>query len=532
MTSPSAQVFPSARAFQPAQPGTVYIVGAGPGDVGLFTLKGAHYLGQADVVFHDDLLDRHLLDLCGPTCERVNAGHRGSGDRNRVQEDLNRQLVERARRGQRVVRLKGGDPYIFGRGGEEALALHEAKIPFEVVSGVSAAQGVTACAGIPLTHRNLAAMAVVVTGHEGSNKSHPQVNWGHLAQLPATLVIFMGGRRLPDIAAALLAGGKTADTPAAAIEWGSYPRQRTVSAPLGELCDAVAARELASPTLVVIGGVVGLREELNWFETRPLFGRRILVTRSLDQASSLQLPLESLGAEVSLLPCLEIGPPGDWSPVDAAIDALDRCQWVVFTSTNAVSYFFDRMGELSRDARALGSTRVASVGDATGEALRQRGIEADLIPRDHTQEGLVAAFGDVAVDGALVLIPASNIGRTLLDDALTERGASVSRLIIYENRAPDPAHLQIPARLEDGTLDMLVFASPSAVRHFIELLGRERSMALLSDRDLASIGSTTTRALTDLGLQATVQPAASTVPALVDAICAHYTGAPAASPTP
>ena len=275
---------------------------------------------------------------------------------------------------------------------------------------------------------------------------------------------------------------------------------------------------------MVIGGEVDPRDELSWFETRPLFGRRLLVTRSREQAASLQLPLEALGAEVSLLRTLEIGPPDDWAPVDAAIGRLHRFQWVVFTSTNAVTFFFDRLRVLGKDARAFSPARIASVGWATAEALRQRGVEPDLIPEEPTQEGLIGAFEARNVKGAEVLVPASAIGRTLLDDRLTERDAAVTRVVAYENRAPDPATVEIPASLTEDRLDMLVFASPSSVRHFIQVLGEERALDQLRRKDLASIGPTTSGALAELDLAVAVQPEESTVPALVEAIRAHYAG--------
>ncbi len=501
-------------------PGRVYFVGAGPGDPGLLTLRGAQYLGEADVVLYDELLDRRLLDLASPTAERIGVGHRG-GDGRRALEHVFELLITHARAGKRVVRLKGGDPYVFGRGGEEALAVRDAGIPFEVVSGVSAASGVLAYAGIPLTHRNLAAIAVLVTGHEDPTKDSPSVNWHDLAVLDATLVIFMGNRRLADIAEALIAGGRDADTPTAVIEWGTWPSQRTVVGSLQTITGEVKAGGLHSPALIVVGEVVSLREQLSWFEAKPLFGRRVLITRSREQSGSLQLLLESEGAAVTGLPVLDIQPPDDWSPVDETISNLTRFDWVVFTSPNSVDYFFLRMHHFGLDSRALGGVAVASVGQATAEALHSRGVTPDLVPEKQSQEGLSAAFEQIPVDGTAILVPASSIGRTLLDDALRERGAEVSRVVAYQNRPPAPSEIEWPAALEQGDIDLFVFASPSSVHNFYTVVG-DRARALLSEKAIASIGPTTSQALTEVGLQPTIEPAHSSVPALVAAICAHY----------
>ena len=505
----------------PANRGCVYIVGGGPGDPGLLTLKGAHLIAEADVILYDSLLDQRLLDLAGPDCERIHVGHRGGGGTQK-QDDVNRLLVEHASRGRRVVRLKGGDPYIFGRGGEEALALRAAGIPFEVVSGVSAAAGVPAYAGIPLTHRSVSATAVLVTGHEDPSREQPAVDWKQLAQLDSTLVIFMGSRNLGDITAVLTEHGRLPETPAAAIEWGTWPEQRTVVSTLSRLAADAGQAGLQSPTLVVVGDVVNLRERLNWFEGKPLFGRRILVTRSREQAGGLQLMLEAEGAEVSVLPLLEISAPDDCGDLDAAIDELATFDWIVFTSPNSVDYFFSRLSETGRDARALSPGAVAAVGLATTEHLRDRGISPDLIPDEQTQSGLVAAFAHRDVTACRFLVPASSIGRTDLDRALAERGALIRRVVAYDNRPPDPTAVRFPAALLEDRIDLFVFASPSSVRNFFGLYGPERARRQLGRKEIACIGPTTASAARDLGLDVTLQPTESSIAALVTAICDFY----------
>ena len=509
----------------PASPGHVYIIGAGPGDPGLLTLKGSQYIGDADIVLYDDLLDPRLLDLAPPECQLVHVGHRG-GSGGRRQEELNEQLIRHAREGKRVVRLKGGDPYVFGRGSEEAVALRQAGIPFEVVCGVSAASGVPAYAGIPLTHRNISSAAVLVTGHQDPGEPSPAVDWEQLARISATLVIFMGARRLPQIVDLLLRHGRDGDTPAAAIEWGTWPHQRTVAATLGRLVEEARDRELESPTLIVVGEVVSLRQQLNWFEDKPLFGRRILITRSREQAGPLRILLEGQGAEVSSLPLLCIGPPRDWSAVDRAVERLDAFDWVVFTSPNSVDFFFQRLEHADRDARALGGVSVAAVGLSTVARLRDRGIRPDLLPEQHSQEGLATAFEAVPVEGEEFLIPASSIGRTLLDEALERRSGVVTRVVAYENRPPEADEVELPRTLLQGQIDLFVFDSPSSVRNFTALLGRDRAMAQLTRGHIACIGPTTAGVVGELGLEVHVQPEESSIPALVQSICAHYQARP------
>ena len=502
-------------------PGHVYIVGGGPGDPGLLTIKGAEYLRQADIVFYDDLLDDRLLELVRAECDRVYVGHRG-GSSGRTQEDVNNLLITHAREGRCVVRLKGGDPYVFGRGAEEAIALKSAGIPFEVVSGVSAALGVPAYTGIPLTHRNVAAMAVLVTGHEDPNKPSPTVDWGKLALLDATLVIFMGNRNLPDITAALIAGGRAPETPAAAIEWGTWPHQHTVVSRLDSVAEEVRLREMKSPTLAVVGDVVSLREQLNWFEGKPLFGRRVLITRSREQAGPLQLMLEAEGAEVIALPLLDIRPPRDWAPLDDAIARLGEFDWTIFTSPNSVDFFFQRIDRAGADSRAFASCSVAAVGMSTAKRLASRGIEPDLVPDTQSQEGLVTAFEELPVSDKSFLVPASSIGRTLLDEKLEARGARISRVVAYVNEPPDPSSIELPGALVEGDIDLFVFASPSSVHNFCEVLGRQRAVDMLATGQIAAIGPTTTRAVEECGRKVDVQPEESSIRHLVDAICTFY----------
>ena len=505
----------------PRPAGRVYLVGAGPGDPGLLTLKGARCLQEAEVVLYDELVDRRQLDLVPPACERIYVGKRG-GHKSLSQDELDALLVAQGRQGRRVVRLKGGDPFVFGRGGQEALALAEAGVPFEVVPGVSAAMGVAAYAGIPLTHRGLAAAVVLVTGEEDPAKAHSSVDWEQLARFAGTLVIFMGNRKLAALCQALLKGGRAPQTPAAVIEWGTWPRQRSAISTLEHLAEEARRQQIAPPSLAIIGEVVSLREQLNWFEGRPLFGRRVLVTRSREQAGPLQALLEDQGAEVSLLPLLELAPPDDWRELDHCLDQLPQFAWVVFASPNSVEYFWERLRQRGQDTRAFGPAQVAAVGKATAERLRTRGLEPDLLPADQSQEGLVAAFAGLEVEGRQILLPTSAIGRTLLAEELTRRGAQVRQVATYQNRPPEPSQVELPPALVEDRIEVVIFASPSSVSHFLVVLGEERARQVLAQVAIACIGPTTAGAVAELGLSAQIQPADSSVPALVEAICAHY----------
>ena len=502
-------------------PGRVYFVGAGPGDPGLITVKGARYLQEADIVLYDALLDERLLALAPPSCEKIHVGKRG-GHKSYAQDAINDLLVLHARAQRRVVRLKGGDPFIFGRGGIEAMHLRKAGIPFEIVSGVTAAAGVAAYAGIPLTHRNLASSTLLVTGYEDPTKTSPGVDWSHLAPIDTTLVIYMGVGKMAEISAALLEHGRPPHTPTAVVEWGTWPHQRTLVSTLADVAADSRARGIGSPALFIVGRVVELRPYLDWFESKPLFGKRVLITRSHEQAGDLQLLLEAEGAQVDVLPLLQIQPPDDPRPLDAGIERLHQFSWIVFTSPNGVDFFFERLNHLGKDSRAFGNARIAAVGLATAEHLQARGLRPDLIPQNQSQDGLVEAFSSVPLTNATILLPTSPLGRDLLPTALVECGAQVERVIAYENRPPEPNSVALPPSLQNDQLDLAIFASPSSVHNFVALLGAQRARAILSAAAIACIGPTTARAVADLGLEVQIQPRQSSIPTLVQAICTHY----------
>jgi uroporphyrinogen III methyltransferase / synthase len=501
--------------------GCVYIVGAGPGDPSLLTVKGAHCLRQADVLLYDELLNHRLLDLADPTCEKIYVGKQG-GRRSHSQEEINALLLSKGSEGKKVVRLKGGDPCIYGRGAEEAMQLAAAGIRFEIVPGISAAAAVPAYAGIPLTHRGLAASAVLVTGHEDPNKPAPSIDWSQLAPLDSTLVIFMGVRKIGEIAQQLLAHGRPPATPVAAIERGTYPAQRTIVSDLVHIEEEMRVQKAESPALILIGEVVHLHQQLNWFESRPLFGKRLLVTRQREQAGPLVDLLEADGAEVSLLPLIDLQLPDDCSALDGAIDSLSSFSSILFTSPSAVDFFFSRLRQRSCDARAFAGCSIAAVGQATADQLRDRGIEPDLIPADQSQDGLIAAFAEIPVEGSQILFPASSLARSKLVEKLEQRGAQVTRITAYENRSPDPATLEIPPALAEEQLDAVLFASPSAVANFTAVLGEERTHRILSQVAIACIGKTTAHAVEEIGFTAAILPDESSIPALAQSIRAYF----------
>jgi uroporphyrinogen III methyltransferase/synthase len=507
--------------------GTVYLVGAGPGDPGLLTVRGAELLARADVVVYDALANPRLLARC-PRSEIVYVGKRAASH-SMTQEQINRLLVDYAQAGRAVVvRLKGGDPFVFGRGGEECEALAAAGVPFEVVPGITAAIAAPAYAGIPVTHRDLNSSFTLLTGHEKEESyRNPEargrelgagtdVDWPAIAKLPC-VAFYMGVKSLPRICAKLVEHGMEPSTPAATIQWGTTPRQRTVVGTLADLPQRVADAKVTPPALTIVGRVVSLRPTMNWFESRPLFGRTVVVTRARDQASDLSVQLESLGAAVIEAPAIELVP-GEPVPAETFTAPID---WLVFTSANGVRFAKARLFELGLDARAFGPAKVAAIGDVTAAAIRdQLGLRVDLCPASFVAEALadaLVATGEVA--GRRFLLLRADIARPLLRERLTAGGAaSVRDVPIYETRPITTAPVELTAALDAGTVDWVTFTSSSTVRNFMSLIG---DPARLGRAKLASIGPVTTATLAAAGLTATVQATRFDVAGLVEAIRAH-----------
>lgn len=498
--------------------GLVSLIGAGPGDPGLLTLAGAERLAAAEVVVYDRLANARLIDLAPASAERIYVGK--AADRHTLrQEEINALLVRKGLEGKRVVRLKGGDPYVFGRGGEEAAALVAAGVPFEVVPGVTSAVAAPAYAGIPVTHRGLASSVAFVTGHEDPGKEETAIDWPYLARGVDTIVFLMGTKTLPEIAERLIDGGRSAETPVAVIEWGTLPRQRTVVGVLRDIVERVAEAGLEPPALTVVGEVVRLRETLRWFDNRPLFGQRVLVTRSRQQASSLVRALEQAGAEAIELPAIAVTPRVDDALLTAALGRLQDAayQWVVFTSANGVEVFFRYLGEAGLDARALGPAKVAAIGPSTAEALLARGIRADLVPERFIAEALVEAFAEQEMAGARVLVPRAEGARPELVDGLEELGATVDELTLYVSAVPDARSEDGLHRLRAGEVDWVTFASSSTVRNLLDMLGGDAT--LLRPVRVACIGPVTAQTAAKLlGRQPDVVASQHTIPGLVAAM--------------
>ena len=477
---------------------TVYLVGAGPGDPGLLTVRGAEVLGRADVVVVDRLVAPAVLERLPPTAERIAVG-KAPGRAESTQDEINALLIEHGRAGREVVRLKGGDPFVFGRGGEEAAALAAAGIPFEVVPGVTSALAAPAYAGIPVTHRGVASHVTVVTGHEDPGKGRADVDWERLAGVGGTLVVLMGAGRVGVIAERLLAGGLPAGTPVAAVQHGTRPEQITHRTTLG----TIGGVPIAAPAAIVIGHAAGL--DLAWFERRPLFGRTVVVTRARQQASDLRARLETLGAQVVELPAIVV------EPLDVTVPELSGFAWLVLTSANGVAVLFDELGRQGGDARSLAGLRVAAIGPGTVAALADRGVRADLVPDRFVAEALVDAFPPPAGTDR-VLVARAEQARDVLVDGLSARGYDVEVLPLYRTR-PAPVDRDALTRVRDGHVDAITFTSSSTVANFCDAVGPFDAQPLV-----VSIGPVTSDAARRRGLRVDAEAAEHTIDGLVAAL--------------
>jgi uroporphyrinogen III methyltransferase / synthase len=500
----------------------VYLVGAGPGDPGLITVKGRECIAAADVVIYDYLASPALLKHARPDAELIYVGKKG-GDHTLPQDEINRLIVAKAAERGVVTRLKGGDPYVFGRGGEEAEVLVEAGIPFEIVPGVTSAVAAPAYAGIPLSHRRLTSTIAFVTGHEDPGKETSGIDWSALARGIGTLVFFMGVKNLPTIVSELVARGRAPETPVALVRWGTTPEQVTVSGTLSDIVARVRTAGLKPPAIIVVGEVVGLRERLRWFEDRPLFGRRIVVTRSRDQASELVRALSDLGADCLECPTIRVTSPADFGPLDRAIDRLQDYDWIVFTSVNGVAGFFERLFARGRDVRSLGHLNTAAIGPVTAARLKSFGLASDLVPETFQAEAVVEAFRRQELRGRQVLLPRAQEARPILPEQLTTLGASVHEVAVYRT-VPDGTDAgALMDRVAEKPVDLLTFTSSSTVRNFKALLNAE-DWTRLAGTPAACIGPITAETARELGFDVRVTAECYTIPGLCRAILAHYAG--------
>ena len=497
----------------------IYLVGSGPGDPGLFTVKGVESMRSADAVVYDRLAPEALLSHAPAGAEKIYVGKK-PGAPTMPQEEINATLIRLGKEGKTVVRLKGGDPYVFGRGGEEALALVEAGLPFEVVPGVTSGIAAPAYAGIPVTHRHVSTSVAFVTGHEDPAKGTEDVDWEGIANGAETLVLYMGIGRLREISRRLVLAGRPPETPVACVRWGTRPEQETVTGTLGTIADRVEEAGLKAPAITVIGDVVALREDgLDWYEKRPLFGRRIVVTRARAQAGELSRELECLGAEVLEFPTIEITPPEDFGPLDAAINNLDSFGWIVFTSANGVAAFLERLVHHGLDLRAVPrGAKLAAIGPATADALRATGLRVDVVPEEYRAEALLEALlngGSPA--GGRVLIPRAKVAREVLPQKLREVGMEVVVPPAYETVPSEEGKDELRGRLVAGDVDCVTFTASSTVESFVGAFGEETA-ELLSRTRVACIGPITAETARGHGIKVDAEAAQYTIPGLVSAV--------------
>jgi uroporphyrinogen III methyltransferase / synthase len=507
---------------QQGKTGMVYLVGAGPGDPKLITVKGLNCIGKADVLFYDRLVSPRLLQHAPGGAELIYVGK--LPDRHTMkQEEINKLLAEKAKQGSIVVRLKGGDPFVFGRGGEEAEVLAAENIPFEVIPGVTSAVAVPAYAGIPVTHRGIASSFTVVTGHEDPNKESSDIDWKALASNPGTNVFLMGMGNLSLISERLQAEGMALDTPVALVHRGTEAGQKTLVGTLVDIAEKAREADFKHPAIIVTGGVVNLRSKLEWFEKKPLFGKRILVTRAREQASGFAEKLEMLGAETVEFPVIKIAPPADYGPLDEALEKLEEYSWVIFTSENGVKSFFRRLNEKAKDIRSLKKARLCAIGPKTREALDVRGLLVDYVPSEYRAEAVVKMLQGRLKPGEKVLLPRADIARPHLPQALGEMGAEVNNVTAYRTVRGEGNATLLKDQLKAGAIDMVTFTSSSTVINLLEMLGDEAE-GLLGGLAIAAIGPITAATAADKGLKVNIEAEEYTIGGLIKAITTYYGG--------
>jgi uroporphyrinogen III methyltransferase/synthase len=508
----------------------VYLVGAGPGDPGLITVRGLECLRMADVVIHDHLVSSRLLSHARSGAELIDVGT--AAPQEMAQEAISLLIAEKARERKVVARVKWGDPFVFDRGGEEALYLHEQRIPFEVIPGIAAGLGVPAYAGVPVTYPGGGDTITLVRGYEDESREVPDVDWASLVQLEGTIVCYAGAQQLPRILDALRANGWPADGQAVVIYNGTMPTQESVAGTIAELLDNARQHPRREPAILVVGRVAGLREHLRWFDARPLFGTRVLITRPRDQAVELIERLTALGADPVLAPMIRIEPPEDPGPLLHAADSPREFDCIVFTSVNAVEAFMNALLDGSRDLRALAGPLLCAVGSGTAERLARYGLRADLVPHEFRGEALVAALlARGPMHGVRVLLPRSDIGREVIADQLRDAGAIVTEVVAYRTMIEEGGRKEDPdiyGMLLQGRIDVVTFTSGSAIRNFVKIYGADQTVDLLRHTVVATIGPVTSEVATQLGIPVSIQPTTYTIPALVDAIATHVAAAKSA----
>jgi uroporphyrinogen III methyltransferase/synthase len=507
--------------------GIVYLIGAGPGDPSLITLRGKQLIEEADVLVYDYLAHPKLLEFARPDVEKIYVGKMG-GAHTRTQEEINRIIIDLARSGKKVARLKGGDPYIFGRGGEEAQELVREGLKFEVVPGVTAGAAASAYAGIPLTHRDFTTDVAFVTGHEDPTKDASAIRWDKLATGVGTLVFYMGIKNLPSIVKNLIDNGRDPETPVAVIRWGARPEQRTVVGTLLTIADEVAKAGIKAPAITIVGGVVSLRDELRWYDTKPLFGRSVVVTRAREQASDFADILAEQGANVIQFPTIACVAPDDWTELDAAVDRIGDFDWIVFTSVNGVKFFLDRVRQRGKDIRVLAGLSICCIGPKTAAAVEALGVNVDVVPDEYRAEAVIEALRDRGgVDGKKILIPRAKVAREVLPTELAKMGADVTVATAYVTVRPDARKEEIRRLFTDKKIDAITFTSSSTVTNFVQMWeSPEVARELLNGVTVASIGPITSDTARSYGIVPAVEPTDYTTPALAEALKAWFADQP------
>ena len=498
--------------------GKVYIIGAGPGDAGLITIKAVDCLRLADVVVYDNLVNEELLKYAQEGALFIYAGKKG-GDHTLSQDAINELLVQEAHTGNIVARLKGGDPFIFGRGGEEAEYLVARGVPFEVIPGVTSAIAVPAYAGIPLTHRGLTSTVAFITGHEDPTKDKSDIDWQALTGI-GTLVFLMGVKNIGQITETLISRGKSPDTPAALIRQGTTTQQETIAGTLCTIVELAQARKFSPPAILVVGKVVELRETLSWFEQKPLFGKRIVITRPERQADNLARLLISEGAQPISFPTIKIVPPANWQELDCALDKLTTYDWMIFTSANGVQYFFERLREKQKDIRDLKGIKICCIGPATARQIEDKGIKVDLVPKQFIAESILESFASTNFKGSKILLPRASKARNVLPEGLRRLGASVDVVATYQTVNSDRKKEEFFALISDSKVDVITFTSSSTVTNFVEIMGRD--FVLPAHIHVACIGPVTAATAKKAGFKIDINQEIYTMEGLVQSLVDYF----------
>lgn len=497
--------------------GKVYLIGAGPGDIGLLTVKGLKCLQKAEAVVYDFHLNAQILNYINHDAEFIYAGKRG-GHHAMTQDEINQALVDKANEGKIVCRLKGGDPFVFGRGGEEAEVLVNNGIEFEVIPGVSSSIAAPAYAGIPLTHRKYSSSFSVITGNEDITKPESSIDWSKFANGFDTLVFLMGVKNISAITSKLIEHGKSPDTPTAVVRWGTRPDQKTVVSTLKDIAGLVKEENIKPPAVMVVGNVVKLRDTLKWYENKPLFGQRILITREYTKDYE---PLEDLGAEIFEFPTIQIVPPESYKKLDESIDKVETYNWIIFTSANGFKYFMQRLLDKNRDIRDLRGIKICAIGTKTAEAIRNYGIKVDLIPEEFTAEGLIKAFSTqhsaLSLKGLKILLPRAEVAREVFPQKVRELGGEIDTPATYRAIKPEKHGKRLKRFLKEGRISVATFTSAATFNNFMDIIG-EDAIEILKDVTICVIGPVTAKAIEKAGLKVSIMPKEATIKAMVDEI--------------